>query len=233
MTIQEQLQSIKDSKADIKSALQEQGVEVSDTFATYGDGVRNIQRVSGLPISCEQYKIRFSNAKGVKELDTNIFTYEGITNLGGAFSSSEFEVVDITDTYNCTSFSSCFTAALRLREVKGVLNMINLPKAQRTSNYEAGNFANSNTSSLNSVTSTSVRFAHIGWGQTSNSGTYNPWLSPLIGKLDADSRQSFIDALEDYSGDATPMQLKVHADFLANLTDDQKAQATAKGWQIF
>lgn len=230
MTIDEKIQSIKDSKADIKSALADQGVEVGDTFATYGDAIRSIEGGGGLPISCEQYKIRFSGAKGVKELDTNIFTYEGITNLSGAFSSSDFEVVDITDTYNCTSFSGCFQAALYLREVKGVLNMIKIPKAQKTGVYDAGCFANSNTSVILSVTSTSVRFAHIGWGQTSNAGVYNPWLSPLIGKLDADSRQSFIDALEDYSGDATPMQLKVHADLLANLTDDQKAQATAKGW---
>lgn len=152
-----------------------------------------------------------------------------VTNMNGMFYSSNISEVYFGDTKKNTRFDNMFNYCQNLSKVD-VIDFTTLGSVQTSSNIA---YLNSffGTSTANRATSLSIGFRHIGFGMTNTSTSYNPFMTNAASKFDADTRQSFIDALVDYTGGATHT-MKIHSAFLSALTQEQIAQATAKNWVL-
>lgn len=150
------------------------------------------------------------------------------TNLQSFINGSQIKRISVTSTAKCTNFAYAFNE--NYLEYVDEIDFSAIGDKQFTGSNTNTNYFFSN-STVATVTSISMRFKNIGWGTTSTNTSYNPWYTKTASLFDAETRQSFIDALVDYSG-GTTHSIKLHATFLANLTPEQIAQATAKNWTL-
>lgn len=112
MSIADKLQELIDSKADMKSAIAEKGVEVEGGLVTYADAIRKIQQGSGEGSDIDWSGVRFGGSSRLPISPSELYKCGDLDGMfrwwGGYHSFDEItsEVVDF-DTSFATSLSYC------------------------------------------------------------------------------------------------------------------------------
>ena len=239
MSIATEITRIKTAKADIKSAIEEKGVEVGEgTIDTYAEKIGEISSgggidylkyakayqfatMEGLP---EEVVVNFENATTLQNLICNfnvtnvkkltINCQKPITNMARMIYDGDksFEHITINvDTSKCGTFNQCFNRMPNLKIIDG-------PPLDFSSSGTNGASMFYYSPSLEElrIAENSIKVS-IGFGHCS--------------LLSDTTIQSIIDGLADLTG-GTQQTLTLHSTVGVKLTEEQKATITAKNWEL-
>lgn len=112
VSIAENLQELIDAKADIKSAIESKGVEVTGGLTTYADAIREIETGEGVAIP-NGTRFQGSTWKEIPQFDTS-----NVTGMIQMFADcSNLERIPMLDTSNVTSMYYMFSGCSSLKYV--------------------------------------------------------------------------------------------------------------------
>ena len=163
----------------------------------------------------------FNNCKSLTSVPQ--FDISKVTNMSSMFSNcTSLTTVPLFDTSKVTNMSSMFN---------NCSSLTSLPQFYMSSISSTGYAALFSYSNINSITDVGG-FYNLGKGITASSGT----ISNCCERLPNLKKESVLNILNCLYDRATAgmgvLTLKMHANHLAMLTDDEKAIATNKGWTL-
>ena len=215
MTIADNLQTLIDCKADMKSAIEERGVTVSGGLSTYADAIREIE-ISN--VSIDGFDWWFPNGTcfyGSAFVNAPLFDTSNFISFKYMFEDCENLLnVPAYNTSKVTDFSGAFSNCISLKTVE----LLDL------SNCEHSNGMFFNTESLETLSGL------INYGKKED--TPNLDLRYSV-NLTHDSVINVFNCLYDRASAGLSVG-KINLDYnvIAQLLDAEKAIATNKGWTI-
>lgn len=238
MSIATEIQRLQTAKADIKSAIEEKGVEVGEgTIDTYAEKIGEISSgggidylkyakayqfatMEGLP---EEVVVNFENATTLQNLISDfkvtnvkkltINCQKPITNMARMIYNGDksFEHITINvDTSKCGTFNQCFHGMPNLKIIDGT--PLDFSSSSANGNMFLYDNALEEVRIANESIKKSIQFNHCSL-------------------LSDTTIQSIIDGLADLTG-GTAQTLTLHSTVGAKLTEEQKATITAKNWEL-
>ena len=237
MSIATEITRIKTAKADIKSAIEEKGVEVGDgTIDTYAKKIGEISGVGNNPLEYavglrevyrwvsfqEGYEITlnvpnitvayqtFRDVKGLKKLKLKGNEGNRVVEIYGFLWSSDVQTLDLTE-FNAKVGNAQYMCNY-CTDLESILGEIDFSECTNVGSafYRCDNLVTL-TPKANTI-KLSISFASSS-------------------KLSDLSIQSIIDGLADLTG-GTQQTLTLHSKSGVKLTEEQKTTITAKNWEL-
>ena len=116
MTVAENLQELIDAKADIKSAIESKGVEVTGGLTTYADAIREIEGGSGDVEGKFENGTRFTSSGTIKHIP--LFDTSHWTTMNSMFEyCGNLLAIPLYDTSNVTNMERMFYGCKMLRTI--------------------------------------------------------------------------------------------------------------------
>jgi hypothetical protein len=217
MSISDRLQELISCKSDIKTAIEEKGVSVTGGLSTYADAVREISGgVSLLPGT----KFAYSDCSEFPWYDTS-----GMTDFSQMFAHSNVIKIPKYDTSNATTFLDMALACTKLKEIP-LLDCSNVERFEMFGHYSypvlgissLGGFRN-----LGKSITDDRAIAAAGW--------YNVAFDRCF--TTPQSMVNVFNELYDLEENGRDMlTIQINSSTKQNMTDEQIAIATRKGWRV-
>lgn len=247
-TTADKLNKLLETKAAIKQAIIDKGVDISDedTFASYPEKISSIQGggdgvnwLDILTVGGTRGSYLFCECEYLTEVDLSNLDTSGMTSMAYMFRDCKrLERIDLSsfDTSNVTTMSYMFGACAALKSID-------------VSHFDTSSLINISAMFTNCTGLTSLdcsNFDLINFsGSASISGAFNYCTnlvdfyppqnisqSMTVANSNALSHDSLIRILNNLMTVTTTKTLTLGATNLAKLTDEEKAIATDKGWTL-
>lgn len=217
MSISNRLQELIDCKSDIKTAIEEKGVSVTGGLSTYADAIREISGgVSLLPGT----KFAYSDCSELPWYDTS-----GMTDFHLMFAHSNVVKIPKYNTSNATTMREMVLACMELKEIP-LLDCSNVERFEMFGQYSypildiptLGGFRNLGQSITDDKAIAAASYYNVSFGRC--------FTTPQ-------SMVNVFNELYDLEENGRDMlTIQINSTTKQNMTDEQIAIATRKGWRV-
>lgn len=241
MSITTEIQRLQNAKADIKTAIENKGVEVGDGLInTYAEKISQISGGSEV-IDFARYASTFALATTEGLPETVTFNFDRVKNLYAFYQSKENLTVKhfiLNCSQPLTDIQYLFSNTNQTNIVEHITLNADTSQIKRWTQpfYGKKNLKIIDGEPLNLSSATHIyapfdltaKLEEVRFVEESI-----PLSLSLAGQymLSAETVQSVIDGLKDLTGQS-PMKLTLHKNIGEKLTDEQKAAITAKNWTL-